>query len=158
MAFIPGTNFFAKLNANVNIYATNEFGYAILADCIGNPNIIALQSGIYWTGCFMIRNDILTGSNVYQNQGTFISPNWVLIGSGGASGYQYNEIPTPAADGTTTAFTLAHVPTAPSVMLVVLNGSIQTPLGVSPDYSITGAIITFISAPVAGSTLVVYYS
>lgn len=83
---IPGTNYFAELNQNVNIAFTNEFGFAVYADCIGNPNTVAINPGIFWTGCWMIRNDILTGINIYTNQGTLVSPSWVLNGSGGGGG------------------------------------------------------------------------
>ncbi len=80
--FSPGTNYFGKLDANVNISQTNELGYATKADCNGNPNIVALHSGVFNTGCEMIRNDILTGNNVYRQNGTLLSPSWTQEGEG----------------------------------------------------------------------------
>lgn len=74
---IPGTNWFAELNPEVNIALTNEFGFAVFADCYGNPNVVATQANIYNTGCQMIRNDVLSGDNVYYNAGTLASPNWL---------------------------------------------------------------------------------
>lgn len=73
-------------------------------------------------------------------------------------GYSYNEVPAGDMDGVNTIFTLANVPTAPAVMLVDLNGAIQTQLGTSPDYSIAGDTITFNFAPSSGGVLTVYYS
>ena len=84
----PGSNFFAKQNPNVNISHRNELGYAVITDGYGNPNIVATESNIYNTGCFYTRNDILSGNNVYTNQGTLASPSWVLIGSGGGGGVE----------------------------------------------------------------------
>lgn len=81
-----GTNNFAELTPNVNISFRNQFGNAIIADCIGDPNTVALQPNIYNTGCLIWRNDILSGNNLYQNQGTLVSPSWVLLSGGGGGG------------------------------------------------------------------------
>lgn len=144
IAFIPGTNYFAPYSEFVNIALTNEFKFAVLADCIGNPNVVATDPGIFWVGCFMIRNDIMTGNNVYVNQGTLVSPLWILIGSGGGGGgFTYkNEI----VSGSGTMWTLAHTPTDPLGVLLFGGGSNLIP-GVdlsdpNTDYFITGNIIT----------------
>lgn len=79
----PGTNYFGQYNANVNISLNDQFGYAIQADCEGNPNVFATDSGVFATGCQMTRKDIFTGNNVYFNTGTLASPVWTLQGSGG---------------------------------------------------------------------------
>src|ERR1035437_6793642 len=78
-----GTNFFTFFTDLVNVALVNEFGYATLADCNGDPNVVALETNTYWTGCEMIRNDILSGGNVYFNTGTLASPSWTLGGGGG---------------------------------------------------------------------------
>lgn len=86
MAPPAGTNFYGTLNPNVNISLTNELGYAVISDCIGNPNSVAIQAGVFNTGCQMIRMDILTGNNLYYNLGTLANPNWLSAGNvGGVS-------------------------------------------------------------------------
>jgi hypothetical protein len=86
MAPFAGSNYYGKLNANVNISMTNELGFATKADCIGNPNVIAIDSNTFNTGCEMIRNDILSGNNIYYNIGTLSSPIWFSSGNiGGVS-------------------------------------------------------------------------
>lgn len=86
MEQLIGTNFFAALNPNVNIAFTNEFGYAIVANCIENPNVVAIQPNLFVTGCLMLRTDITSGNNIYSNTGTLASPIWTLIGTGGGGG------------------------------------------------------------------------
>ena len=83
---IPGTNYFGKFSTAVRINLTNELGYATFADCIGNPNTVALEPNVYNTGCFMVRVDILSGANVYINIGTVLSPSWTLISTSSGSG------------------------------------------------------------------------
>jgi hypothetical protein len=79
----PGTNYFASLNGQVFISQTDQDGLAVLANCYGDPNSIALDPNIFAVGCQMIRKDILSGNNVYYNQGTVSSVSWVLSGGGG---------------------------------------------------------------------------
>lgn len=74
--FIPGTNFFSFQNPNVKIALTNEFGFSILTDGVGNPNSVAVEPNVYWPGCQYIRNDILSGNNLYYQVGTLVSPSW----------------------------------------------------------------------------------
>lgn len=76
---------------------------------------------------------------------------------GGSAGYTYAEVPAGLINGSNVTFTLAHVPAAPTVMIVELNGAVQYQ-NAGGDYTVSGSTITFLSAPVAGSTLVVYYS
>lgn len=86
MAPQAGTNYFGKLDTNINISLTNESGFAVEADCNGNPNVVALQSSVFNTGCLMIRNDILSGDNRYINTGTLTNPTWTSSGNiGGVS-------------------------------------------------------------------------
>lgn len=76
---------------------------------------------------------------------------------GGGAGYAYAEVPSGSIDGSNVTFILAHTPSAPTVMIIELNGAVQYQ-NASGDYTISGSTITFLSAPIAGSTLVVYYS
>lgn len=64
-------------------------------------------------------------------------------------GFVPNETPAGAVDGMNDTFTLANTPVVDSVQLS-RNGALQTPI---TDYTISGAIITFIAAPLIGSVL-----
>lgn len=55
-------------------------------------------------------------------------------------------------DGVTTAFTLAIAPSEPTALLVILNGLV---LKYTSDYSISGATLTFVSAPALNDEIVV---
>ena len=63
------------------------------------------------------------------------------------------ETPSGSINGSNTSFTLAHTPTTGSEY-VWLNGILQTE---GTDYTITGATITFTTAPETGATLRVSY-
>lgn len=64
------------------------------------------------------------------------------------------ETPSGTIDGINVTFTLAHTPTAGTVRLF-LNGARQQAGG--GDYTISGATITFNSAPPTGSILLADY-
>lgn len=64
-----------------------------------------------------------------------------------------NETPTGTINGTNTDFTTALTPVA-NTLKVVLNGQIQYS---TTDYTLTGTTIAFVSAPITGSTLRVWY-
>ncbi len=66
-----------------------------------------------------------------------------------------NETPTGAINGSNVTFTLAFNPIAGTVR-VRLNGLGQM-AGVGNDYTISGAVITYNSAPLTGDTLLVDY-
>lgn len=72
-----------------------------------------------------------------------------------AANFVNRETPTPAVDGSTTVFTLANTPTAGSEM-VFLNGLLQEP-GAGNDYTISGATITYLTAPLSTDRLRVSY-
>jgi len=80
----------------------------------------------------------------------------------GASGLSVNlakfitrETPTGALNGANTTFTLANTPTAGSEE-VFLNGLLQEP-GAGNDYTISGATITYLAAPLSTDRLRVNY-
>lgn len=80
-----------------------------------------------------------------------VSPgNTVLV-----SEYMTKETPAGAVNGVNTTFTLAFTP-EPGTEQVYLNGLLQSP-GATEDYTISGATITFSSAPVAGDKIRVSY-
>lgn len=65
------------------------------------------------------------------------------------------ETPGGTVNGSTTAFTLANTPTA-GTEHVYLNGLLQEP-GAGNDYTISGATITYLTAPVTGDKIRVSY-
>lgn len=153
--FTPGTNYYTPLDANVMIAFTNGGQYAMAGICNGNPNVVALHPNTYMTGCQMVRSDVLSGINTYSMTGTTASPAWSLNGSGGTvPSFADAEVPTPATDGVTTVFTLAHAPNPVESLQLELNGQGQIQ-GV--DYTLLGTTITMASAPLAGTYLQAWY-
>jgi len=69
--------------------------------------------------------------------------------------YVVREIPGGLMNGSNTAFTLAHAPSAGDEM-VFLNGVLQN-AGAGNDYTITGATITMLTAPLADDLILVTY-
>jgi hypothetical protein len=69
-------------------------------------------------------------------------------------GLVVRETPSGTVNGSNTAFTLANTPTA-GTESVYLNGLLQEPGG--EDYSITGADISFVTAPETGARIRVTY-
>lgn len=65
------------------------------------------------------------------------------------------ETPTGTINGATTAFTLANTPVAGSEH-VYLNGQLQD-VGAGNDYTISGAVITMLTAPLTGEKIKVSY-
>lgn len=106
----PGTNYFATLNSDVDICLTNKNGFAIYAQCDGNPSVVAVQPGIYATGCAMLRIDITTGNNLYYMTGSTTSPAWTLAGTGGGggSGSSLTDTITQVAHGFTVGQIVRH--------------------------------------------------
>jgi hypothetical protein len=66
------------------------------------------------------------------------------------------ETPSGSVNGTNTTFTLANTPVSGSEQ-VFLNGLLQEP-GSGNDYTISGATITYLAAPLTGDRLRVTYS
>lgn len=78
-------------------------------------------------------------------------------GSGGGglviSNFIFNEVPSGSVNSSNTSFTLANTPTANTVR-VHLNGIRQKN---TVDYTISGATITFVSAPTTGNLILIDY-
>lgn len=72
-----------------------------------------------------------------------------------ASNFVTRETPSGSVNGSNTAFTLANTPTA-GTERVYLNGILQEP-GAGNDYTISGATITYLTAPVSGDKVRVSY-
>lgn len=73
----------------------------------------------------------------------------------GLVNYADNETPTGTINGTNAVFTLAHTPNPAASLQLFLNGAFQAAAG--GDYTLATATITFITAPVNGSTLRAFY-
>lgn len=97
---MAGSNF----NANdftplVNISFTDQNNIATMAECIGDPNVVALHSEKYAVGCIMRRQDVGSGNALYANNGTFQTPVW--SGFPSLIGRTSGVISDPAPLGTT---------------------------------------------------------
>lgn len=68
----------------------------------------------------------------------------------------YQETPSGSINGSNTAFTLAHTPSAATNVNLFLNG-VQQRQGAGNDYTISGATITYLTAPPTGATLNAIY-
>lgn len=66
-----------------------------------------------------------------------------------------NEVPSGTINGSNTIFTIANIPNL-NTQEVYLNGVRQRP-GAGNDYTISGATITFLTAPTLGSNIIVDY-
>jgi hypothetical protein len=84
-------------------------------------------------------------AGLYQPAGTYLT----------AANIVTRETPTGAINGANTTFTLAATPTV-NTEEVFLNGILQEP-GAGNDYTISGATITMLSAPLTGDRLRVNY-
>lgn len=72
-----------------------------------------------------------------------------------AANYIVREAPSGSINGSNTTFVLANTPVSGSEQ-VFLNGILQEP-GAGNDYTISGATITYLSAPVSGDRIRVTY-
>jgi len=72
-----------------------------------------------------------------------------------SSNFVTRETPSGTVNGSNTTFTLANTPTAGTEQ-VFLNGILQEP-GAGNDYTISGATITYLSAPLTGDKIRVSY-
>lgn len=82
---------------------------------------------------------------------------WQQVNSSGltSSNFVTREVPSGTINGSNTAFTLANTPVAGSEE-VFLNGMIQN-VGAGNDYTISGATITMLTAPISGDVILVNY-
>lgn len=82
---------------------------------------------------------------------------WQQVNSSGltSSNFVTREVPSGTINGSNTAFTLANTPVAGSEE-VFLNGMIQN-VGAGNDYTISGATITMLTAPLSGEIILVNY-
>lgn len=67
-----------------------------------------------------------------------------------------NEVPTGSVNGSNTTFTLANTPRSGTVK--VYQNGMRLFVGAGNDYTISGATITFVTAPITGDNLIVDYA
>lgn len=106
---------------------------------------IAYFNGTNWV-------NLARGTTGQVLQATASTINWATLAA--APTKVFAEAPSGSINGTNTAFTLAHTPVAGTVRLY-LNGIRQLAGGV--DYTISGATITYVTAPETGSSLIADY-
>lgn len=97
---MAGTNYNAKELVNVYISLTDEDNFATTAQCNGDPNVVANQSGKYQVGCIMRRMDLSSGHVLYENTGGVFGPVWKIIGQA-LIGRTSGNISNPPPLGTT---------------------------------------------------------
>jgi hypothetical protein len=141
-------------NGVINSVNTNF----ILSYVPANPNsiIVVLNGIIQYNGIdYTVTDDIITfitppvtGSTIYAYNGVTESLNnnvsWLI---------KDGEVPTGTVNSSNKDFVLSYSPVNPGSIIVVLNGVAQYN-GI--DYNILGDTITFITAPIIGSTIYAY--
>jgi hypothetical protein len=68
-----------------------------------------------------------------------------------AANFVFNEAPTGSINGSNTTFTLANTPTSSTISLY--QNGIRLKPGAGNDYTVSGATITMITAPMTGDYL-----
>lgn len=144
---------------NVNQESMNEVGSGFGSSGADSPDIEDHTGFIHYEvpvgaisesastddGLFVALGNLLVSS------GTAFNPNVDQVG--GTTG-TYGVI-TGNPDGVRTTFVLAGTPTTGANTLAFLNGFLQIPDG--DDYSLSGTTLTFTSAPLTGTIMVVMY-
>lgn len=67
------------------------------------------------------------------------------------------EIPGGTINSVNATFTLAFTPYSPTSVMIFRDGLLQVQAGASPEYSISGNIVTFTTPPLTGNELVAIY-
>ena len=115
--------------------------------------LVLLAVGVALLGASLININQIKGGGT----GTFVltSTNGANSWSAPSASPNFSdaEIPTGVVNGTNTIFTLAHVPAVGSSPLVIRN----IPQMIGQDFTISGATITFTTAPLTGDNIQVWY-
>jgi hypothetical protein len=118
-----------------------------LLSAVTEDDLIAMQlylNGMVSRGNLTVAATIDTSSFESGYTNTFSAANFAI-----------GEVPSGAINSSNVTFTLAHVPVANTDALF-LNG-LRQKKGISNDYTISGATITFNTAPMTGSVLLADY-
>ena len=130
-----------------NSMTINPDSLGVKLDPARGITIVAAGIGVNIDSATMQISGNLVGvkAGVYAPAGTYLS----------AANIVTRETPTGAVNGSNVTFTLANTPTA-GTEEVFLNGILQEP-GAGNDYTISGATITYLAAPLTGDRLRVNY-
>jgi hypothetical protein len=155
------TAFGVQLLGSLNLAAAQALlGITGVSDFLGQVSsqsaMLALTGGVgdycYRTDSsllyFLVGSPASTLSN-WASGGAFSVPS-----SGIGHGLATRETPSGSVNGSNPTFTLAHTPVSGTEVLTY-NGIEQTGGGV--DYTISGATITFVTAPLSGQLLTTYW-
>lgn len=161
---LTGTTFAAKLGNGITTdgssnLTVNPVGTGLLTVAAGGVGITPAASG----GQIIVGNASLnpvwatpSGDVTVSNTGVMTVNNTAGTGFMKYSADVANETPSGTVNGTNTAFTLANTPQNSSLQLI-LNGLVLEP-GTGNDYTISGAAITMLFAPLTGDKLRAYYN
>lgn len=129
-----GTNFFTKINEFVWVALTNDEGFGVMGQCIGDPNVVALDVDIYAPGFIMYRKDATPPNNILINIGTMAVPVWSAVGTAIVTPLQFScsDLATDLITGVNKGYQDCLVPgTVVSVYAAVL------------DPQLAGLVLTF---------------
>ena len=104
----------------------------------------------------IISNGSTNNWETVSGDATITNAGVVSISGGIANHLVTREAPSGSINGSNTTFTLAHTPSPVGSEMVFLNGLLQES-GAGNDYTISGATITYLTAPQTGDTLYVTY-
>ena len=96
-----------------------------------------------------------TPSGTYVNPTITVNNYGLVTAVSGNALYTVRESPSGNVNGVNTVFTLINTPVA-STEMVFVNGALRQAYG--NDYTISGKTITFTTAPLSGSTILVTYN
>lgn len=84
----------------------------------------------------------------------YVDPTTHRVLVSGDVNFTENEVPSGTINGSNVTFTVANAPSPATSLKVYLNSLRQVP---TTDYTLSGVTITFVQAPLTGSTLLVDY-
>jgi hypothetical protein len=151
------------VNADINSSAAIAYSKLNLIGSIVNSDISASAAIAFSKLAALTSANILVGSAL--NVATSVSVTGDVsitntgvtsISSGISNHLATREVPSGTINGSNVTFTLAFTPAPVGSEMVFLNGLLQN-AGVSNDYTISGATITFNTAPLTGNVLLVTY-
>lgn len=160
---LTGTTFAVKLGNGLNFDGSNNVQISVASGGL----LTSTSSGVGITNSTTSAQLIVSNAS---NQATWVSASGdVTVNSSGTftvnntagtgflkyGNYVANETPGGSVNGTNISFTLANAPQVNSLELF-LNGQLLEP-GSGNDYTISGAAITMLFAPLSGDKLRAYY-
>lgn len=140
---VSSTTLVSNLNSNfLNGLASSDFLRTSASSAVTTGNTLTINSGA-----------TLNIAGIWQLGGTTVTETAAQLNAIGS--IIIREVPSGTIDGSNAVFTLAHTPIS-ATEEVFLNGLLQN-VGGGNDYTISSGTITFASAPVSGSVVLVNY-